>query len=119
MQYSVVSDLGLHCLLRPVCPCTWGQYHMACPLENIYMNCQILFYGKNEIFFRMLSAKILNQHPKHYSSYSCNNSIVWVFTVFNKSDWSSVGMNISLYMKFHWSWVLIRIAMSSGSIIGK
>ena len=26
MPYSVASHLGLHCLLRPVCPNTYGKY---------------------------------------------------------------------------------------------
>ena len=43
MPHSVASDLGLHCLPRPICPDTWGYYGMWDRISiYILSSCQMI-----------------------------------------------------------------------------
>ena len=39
MQHSTVSDLGLHCLQRPICSNTQSYYGMLSSQENFAVQC--------------------------------------------------------------------------------
>ena len=42
MPHSVASHLDLHCLLRPVCPNTYGKYDIYYSKEGLFLFVQVL-----------------------------------------------------------------------------
>ena len=53
---SAVSDLNLHCLLRPICPNTWGRYGKYL-LFNLYHSLGIFSRRQNDVIFLIFPRK--------------------------------------------------------------
>ena len=51
MLHSAASDLGLHCLQRPICPSTEGNYGIIsyCVFTNIAVSCPHESAGSLEV----------------------------------------------------------------------
>ena len=60
MPHSVASDLGLHCLLKSLCPNTWGKYDILDHerYSNVGQNSYIIMYDGKEDFLSECTLKV-------------------------------------------------------------
>ena len=60
---SAASHLGLHCLLRPVCPNTWGKYGIL-NFEKVHFFCLLVFPKvMAEVDLKAASSKQFDRGP--------------------------------------------------------
>ena len=54
-MHFVVSDLGLHCLLRPVCPNTWSYYSKYIRDSASYLHAWSHITTTEDVFFAIVN----------------------------------------------------------------
>ena len=80
---SAASHLGLYCLLRPVCPNTYGKYGIYPKYWDTILNILVLkFEKKSQFYYLLMSLKKCWRVANSVDPESCILwQLIWVYTV--------------------------------------